>query len=263
MPRSFPLGSIKDQDDPRDYRLAPAQVIPPLPPSVDYEKQMSPIRDQGQRGSCVSMATVAVKEWQERKQHGFKHPLDLSEEWVYDQIMLDGGGAYPRDAMKLLDASGVCQEKYLPYKPSLPDDTPPQLSITSTEKRSAAHYKAKSYVRLHTLNDMLATLAVAGPFTLAVDWLDGWFNPGQQFDGYPVLSPGEGTSAGGHDVAIVSYDQTAKVLKFRNSWGPEWGKGGYAYFTFDAVNANLNDAWASIDIEKVPLAVHKPGEAAS
>jgi len=255
MPQSFPLGARTDPHDPRDFRLTPPQVVAPLPPSVDYEKQMSPVRDQGNRGSCVAHATVAVKEWQERKQHGFKSALDLSEEWVYDQIMLDGGGAYPRDAMKVLDQVGVCKERYLPYNPNLSDGTPVQLLATPTEKRSAACYKAKAYARLTTLDEMLRSLAIAGPFTLAVDWLDGWFTPTQQIDGYPLLTPGEGTVVGGHDIAIVGFDQDVRVLKFRQSWGPSWGKGGYAFFSFDAVKANLSDAWASVDVSQVV----KPG----
>lgn len=253
----FPLGAHKDQQDFRDYRLSKIESPVALPESVTYEDQMSPIRDQGHRGSCVAHATVAVKEWQERKASQFATPLDLSEEWIYDQIMLPGGGAYPREAMKLLDKVGVCPEVDMPYKPLRSDDKKRYFRPSAKAKQDAASYTAKTYVRLSTIDEMLQSLASHGPFTLAVDWLDGWFNPSERDGGgYPVLRPTEGNVAGGHDIAIVSYDLAQKTLTFRQSWGPEWGKSGYAKFSFDAVQANLNDAWASIDQDPVALEVH-------
>lgn len=247
MSRIYPLGAITDKPDARDYRLAPPTA--PLPVSVDYEHQMSPVRDQGQRGSCVPHATLAVKEWQERRQRGFKSPLDLSEEWLYDQIMQPGGGAQPRDAFKTLDKVGVCREQYLPYQPDASDDQPPVFKPTNSAWRSARYYKEQSYVRLSSLDELLHSLANHGPCTLALDWLDGWFQPSvEDGNGYPVLSVGEGQVAGGHELALVGFNQSDQYVKFRQSWGPSWGKAGYAYLTFDTVRANLTDAWASVDV---------------
>lgn len=247
MSKTYPLGAITDKPDTRDYRLAPPTA--PLPVSVDYEHQMSPVRDQGARGSCVAHATLAVKEWQERRQRGFKSPLDLSEEWLYDQIMQPGGGAQPRDAFKILDNVGVCREQYLPYQPNLSDDQPPVFKPTSSAWHSARSYKAASYVRLSTLDELLQSLANHGPCTLALDWLDGWFEPStEDGNGYPILSVGEGQVVGGHEFALVGFNQSDQYVKFRQSWGPSWGKAGYGYLTFDTVRANLTDAWASVDV---------------
>src|SRR3712207_4370300 len=95
----FSLGSHKDRTDPRDYRV---RVVRPaaldVPRQLDYSPQLSPIRNQGRLGSCVSFAACKVKEWQEARQRR-RAPFDLSEAFLYELIRLPGGGSYPRVAM--------------------------------------------------------------------------------------------------------------------------------------------------------------------
>ncbi len=96
---------------------------------------------------------------------------------------------------------------------------------------------------------MKQSLAINGPFLIGVDWLEGWFHPATgNINGYPVLQPGDGQIVGGHAIAIVGYDEINQVMKFRNSWGNDWGKGGYAYFHYNAIRENLTDAWATLDV---------------
>ncbi len=50
---------------------------------------------------------------------------------------------------------------------------------------------------------------------------------------------------GGHVVLAVGYDDAARQLLIRNSWGPDWGDGGYGTMPYDYVlNPQLaNDFW--------------------
>jgi C1A family cysteine protease len=53
--------------------------------------------------------------------------------------------------------------------------------------------------------------------------------------------PGE-RQVGGHAVCAVGYDDAAKRVLVRNSWGPAWGKKGYFTMPYDYVaNRNLSD----------------------
>ena len=62
----YSLGLIKDPPDERDYLLKNALSHVPdirgLPDKVDYSSEMSSVKNQGALGSCVAMATAAVKE---------------------------------------------------------------------------------------------------------------------------------------------------------------------------------------------------------
>lgn len=243
------LGALKDLEDVRDFPLKNIIRAVELPALVDYEKRMPPVRDQLQRGACVSFAINAVKEYQERKERRTLKDMDLSEEWVYGQVRQSGGGAYPRDAVKLIASVGVCKEKYLPYNTLITDDSMEKaFSAPPIAARNAKYYMAQGYARLTSIEEMKQSLVINGPFMIGVDWLSNWFNKPASFNGYPVMQVGEGNSSGGHAIAIVGYDEKNKLFKFRNSWSRAWGKNGYAYFSYDTIKVNLNDAWTTFDI---------------
>jgi C1A family cysteine protease len=246
------LGCIRDKEDPRDFLLRKVIRTITLPEIMDYEAYMTPIKDQGNRGACVSFATIAVKEYQERKQRKFKKAsqflFDFSEEFLYDQIMLDGGGAMIRDALHLLEKQGVPREQYMPYDYGLTDDKVPEFNPSKQAVTNAKSYKAQSYARLMTIDDMMQSLVINGSFVIGVDWLQNWFNPTEKVDDYPILRPKQGGKVGGHALAIVGYNKARGYFKFKNSWSQDWGKGGYALFSFDAIKENLLDAWATIDM---------------
>jgi hypothetical protein len=51
----------------------------------------------------------------------------------------------------------------------------------------------------------------------------------------------------GHSIAFVGYEDDASepgggIFRIRNSWGPQWGKGGYCILSYAYVRAYLNDA---------------------
>lgn len=248
MNKDYGLGALKDAVDTRDFELR--KVIEPvkLPPRIDYEKQMSPIKSQGSRGACVAFASVAVKEFQERKQRKNRVRFDFSEEWVYRLIMVAGGGAYPRDAFKILLDNGVPRENYMAYEPNASDEE--KLPFTPTDRaiRNAKHYKAQSYARLNSLEEMKQSLVINGPFLLGITWYEEWFSPDETVKGYPIIRPPKGPDVGGHAICIVGYDEEIKAFKLRNSWGTDWGKGGYSWLSYDIVRQDGLDAWASLDV---------------
>jgi len=48
---------------------------------------------------------------------------------------------------------------------------------------------------------------------------------------------------GGHAVMAIGYDQSKKCLLVRNSWGADWGLGGYFTLPFAYLDNLAADFW--------------------
>lgn len=61
----------------------------------------------------------------------------------------------------------------------------------------------------------------------------------------PIGESSDESVLGGHAVLAVGYDDGAKVLIIRNSWGDEWGDKGYFYMPYEYIeNPSLaHDFW--------------------
>lgn len=228
MNTGYRNGALRDRPDPRDYPIRNYLSKAPLPGEIDLSDRMLSLRDQGQEPACVAFAATAAKEWQE----GFR----LSPRFLYDRIAQPQGGAHPRDAMKILADTGVPEEECQPYIPN----TPTQPCENALKR--AAPNKIRTYARLITIDEIRRCLVEHGPFMAAFGINESWFNTkdGEVYE--------TDKQTGGHAVAIVGYNNTAQLLKFKNSWGESWGDKGYGYMRYGAAINTLWDAWSVVDI---------------
>lgn len=262
----FNLNLMKDPDDKRDFpflsSLTPDELksgrLTSIPEIVDHSDLMSPVKNQGQLGSCVGFAVTALKEWQEQKEHKeeveagkFDHRedeeyYDLSEAWVY--WMSKKIDAWPnlegtsiRYAMKVLNTIGVPSEKAWPYDDKVKGEP------KAWAKLVARWSLISTYYRVNTLSELLMAL-VEHPVAIGIACFEGIF-----FVDETGIVPMPSSSAycyGGHAVCAVGYDQQRKLIKFKNSWGADWGDSGYGYLHYDYVGANnyMWDAWHCRDL---------------
>jgi C1A family cysteine protease len=231
------LGALKDPKDDRDYKIKAYLKVTgdQLPVRLDVSGIMMPVRNQGGEGSCVSFAAAGFKEFQEKN---FK--TYLAPRFLTDRIQKDAdSGAYPRDAMEVLLKEGVSPEMCQPYV-AREASTPCQGSVDLAKEN-----KIKAYARLYTIEEMKKCLYENGAFLASFLVTDTWFKP----VGGLVIP--EGKVVGGHAVCIVGYDDATRLLKFRNSWGRDWGRDGYGYLPYVSVGQYLMDAWSSVDIPDV------------
>lgn len=206
------------------------------------------IEDQLSLSSCTANAIVGNYELLLKMQYPEKF-VDLSRLFVYYNARLIDGtvnediGAYLKDGIKALKEYGVCQEKLWPYNINNFAIRP---SIESYE--DAKFRNIKNYYRLDTLDDMLDALNNNLPVLfgmLVYTTFDGITkeNSTLDIDNKP--------SAGGHAVSLVGYDLSAKKILARNSFGDDWGDGGYFWVTFQYVESEIMDAWVfDIDLAK-------------
>ena len=49
---------------------------------------------------------------------------------------------------------------------------------------------------------------------------------------------------GGHCVLMVGYDDSKSAALIRNSWGPDWGQGGYFWMPYSIlIGPDTTDFW--------------------
>ncbi|MCM8812873.1 MAG: C1 family peptidase [Candidatus Omnitrophica bacterium] len=251
--KKYALGCLPDAPDDRDLLVAPGMFT--VPEQVDWTSQMSVVRDQGNEGSCVGHAVVAVKEFQERRQYG--RAFDFSERFAYeyakryDEWEGEGyEGTSIRGAMKALTKHGVCEESYWPYKPQKKGKPDPQALNNAylyriSVYRSLTYYDKIEGTQRVNLDALKRALAEVGPVAVGFAiYGDDWFNVGP--DGVIKDSKSK-VFNGGHAVCLVAYDEKEKIFSLKNSWSAHWGKAGYGFLSYDFMLKYCQNAWSAWD----------------
>ena len=275
MPKTFSMqqikqklntsGYIKDSSDARDFKYRNTftyssiselrDIFLGFSPKIDHSPEMSPVKDQGQLGSCVGFAVTAMKEWQEQREHEAemiagktykrkKEYYDLSEAWVYwNSKKIDPWpgeeGTSIRYAMKVLNKIGVPTEKAWPY-----DD----VDFGDPAKWAAMIAKwslIASYWRIESIYELKAALQKS-PIPIGFPCFKEIFYVSS--DGIIPYPSNPNEPYGGHAVCVVGYDDKTSLVKFKNSWSPWWGENGYGYLSYDYIRDFMWDAWASEDL---------------
>jgi len=249
------LGCFKDIKDLRDIPMGLVLPPIPLPTTIDYTFKMTPVRNQGDEGTCVAFASVVgIKEYQDSKE--YKKMLKLSPRYIYSLCKLNDGspeeeGTYPRVAMKMLLNYGTPPESYWPYKPHQVNK-PKQGA-----DKAATKYRVKAYARIKTILEMRRSLVINGPFIAGVDVYESWFTDKASKTGVIAMPKKSDQYQGGHAICIVGYDDIKKLFKFKNSWGDDWGDSGYGYLAYDYMKRYCLDAWSATDLIENPMALVK------
>jgi C1A family cysteine protease len=235
-------GWIPDLPDQRDFLYSAIREAPArLPKAVDLSMFMSPVEDQGQLGSCTANALVGALEFLELKEG--EKLVDLSRLFIYyneralEHSIDTDSGAMLRDGIKTLAKEGVCAEKKWPYVISKFTKKPSPACYRDASKNTIGSYR-----RLLTLKDMRTCLAEGYPFVFGFAVYESFESAKVEKTGVVDMPKPSERQLGGHAVCAVGYDDKVKRIIVRNSWGPEWGKGGYFSMPYDYVaDRNLAD----------------------
>lgn len=212
---------------------------------LDLRPLQSPIKDQGRRGTCVAFAATAGHEMLRAE------GVDLSEEFLHwaakqrDELPQHAEGTSLAAATTALRELGQPPEAMWRYDDSrdqrAPTYRPPDGACeVALERRlpGGRELPPRTAAVRAALEEGLAVL-------LGVRLFVTWHTASA--DGL-IRMPGPGTIAlGGHAVLVAGYldgeGEGGGQFIVRNSWGAEWGAGGYGFLPYAYVEAHGLQAW--------------------
>lgn len=245
-------GWIPDLPDARDRLYRAGRKVGALPRSTDLRRGCPAVYDQGQLASCTANAIAAAIEFDQRKQR-LPQAFSPSRLFIYynERTLLgtiaNDSGAMLRDGIKSVSGQGACPEPMWPYIEDKFADRPPAQCY----KVGKAH-PATQYSRLaQSTAQMKACLAAGYPFVFGFTVYESFESDEVACTGVvPMADPSE-MALGGHAVAAVGYDDASSRFLVRNSWGTDWGMGGYFTMPYAYLaNNNLADDFWTIRLVK-------------
>ena len=217
---------------------------------VDRSSQMTPIRDQGPRGTCVAFAVNGAFE-------PFSSiPNDLSEQYSYHQFLASDGqpfnfnkGTYLTTAINVMK-QGTVVESVWPYSTSIP----PSNEAIPGAATNGAKYKIAD-------TQFISDNGPSGASIKNTNYLEAILNQGHNI----VIATGvawtgshnndvidvviddstnkPAASRGNHAMVIVGYNSAKDYFIVRNSWGTGFGHAGYAFLSYDYVRTYMYEGF--------------------
>ena len=231
-----------DKIDPRDYKY---QITSKASPNiVDLRNYCSPIETQGSLGSCTGQAIAGAIELLNKRNGNYK---DISRLFIYyyERLILGtvnyDSGAYIRDGIKATNHYGASLESYWPYNIKKFKQEP-----INEAKIDALKRKVTRYERVNNFNECIDALTNGYPVIMGFKVYTSFMSANVAKTGnMPYPNTKRERLLGGHAVLLVGYNKTKKVFIARNSWGTNWGDGGYFYMPFNVVtNTSMSsDYW--------------------
>ncbi len=247
----------------RPYQPPPRPLPAIFPADADIRRFMGAytqaglILDQGQEGACTGFGLACVVNYirwnaadrpkalesvSPRMLYHFARRYDEYEGEDYD-------GSSCRGALKGWYHNGVCLKSRWPYV-----EGAESLPLAGWDKEAVEHTLGVYYrIDPKSITDLQAAILEVGAIFVSSYTHKGWDGIGKSVRApqsprshadLPLIEYGGRPSRrGGHAFALVGFNRAGFVIQ--NSWGEDWGAGGFAVIGYADWLAHAMDAWVA------------------
>jgi len=249
------ITKLSEQDRQKRLGLIPSKVpeevyaapeLMSVPSSFDWRNNngnfVTPIRYQGNCGSCWAFATTAALEAQELiKNNTPGINLDLSEQMlVCCSSSGSCNGGYLDLPSNYIRDTGIPSENCCPY--------------TETNKSCNLNTCTSECIDLHTITGwhwvaksvetLKSELCTYGPLIVSMRVYKDFFS---YYRG--IYSYVKGPYRGDHAILLVGYNDAEQYFIVKNSWGLSWGESGYFRIAYSELTSVVTFAYENIAYE--------------
>ncbi len=220
------------------------------PPSKDLRKNWWTINDQGKTGACVGFATAyGVLRWHYTKANLITKKKLPSARFIwmanketdeitsYPTTFIEKSGTQTKLALRVARNYGCVLDSVLPMSGEL------SMLSSALFYSKAARLRISSYNNLgRNLDHWRIWIAFQGPILTRLGVDKTWDRASLTNGHLDVYQPD--TVRGGHAVCLVGY--TSDYFIVRNSWGQNWGDGGFAFASNEYAADAFTEAYGAV-----------------
>jgi len=224
------------------------------PPAVDWRNNngdwVTPIKNQGSCGSCVSFAVCATIESRIRLAcNDSGRNVDLSEAHLFycgRGSSCDNGWTFT-PALDQCKSTGVGLESAFPYTPG-----------DQRCQNIQSHSRITAWRRILSMNERKSVIAERGPVVAGMRV----FSDFMRYRSGIYRKSRRATDSGGHAVCVVGYDDSQQCWIVKNSWGPNWGENGYFRIAYNESDVLMDTHYPFYDVTVPCPSEREPDEPA-
>lgn len=242
----------------RPYLPPPVGLQEAFPSDADVQRFLPTyakaglVLDQGQEGACTGFGLACVVNYLRWSKAGYPARMDsVSPRMFYNFARRydeyageDYDGSSCRGALKGWFNHGVCLESDWPYSAAAQQQPKYGYARRASANTLGVYYR----IDLKSITDLHAAIQSVGAVYVSAFTHRGWnevprhSEPPAGHQALPTIPfDGRPSESDGHAFALVGFNARGFVIQ--NSWGRDWGAGGFAVLTYADWLANGMDAW--------------------
>ena len=229
------LGLIKSKVTDAEKLVSVETPLLGLPASLDWRHNpnnyVTPVRDQGNCGSCWAFATTgALESYTLIKNNQPNTDIDLAEQILVSCSHVGScSGGYIDRASDFIRDTGLPEESCYPYTATNGNCRKACNDWRlNTDRIDSWFYVATTSPTVDAIKNAIYT---SGPLVTTMDVYTDFFSYKSGIYSYT-----SGSYEGGHAILIIGYDDTYQYFIAKNSWGIGWGEGGFFNIAYSQIS---------------------------